>query len=188
MKPLDLIRSDLYRYAGSVGTGAFIRKFVSSEGFNYSVWFRLASGYSRGLSGVLLRIILRRKQRQFGIVIPVGTRIGPGLYIGHFGTIVVNETAVIGANCNLSQGVTIGSNHGQAATIGDNVYIGPNVCIVENVLIGDSVTIGAGSVVTSNVPSNVTVAGAPARVVSDDLARKREGRYIVRRWAAPDIA
>ncbi|MDR5740286.1 MULTISPECIES: DapH/DapD/GlmU-related protein [unclassified Caballeronia] len=184
MKPIDLIRSDLYRYAGAANAGALVRKFVSSEGFNYSVWFRLASSRPRGILGVVLRIILRRKQRQFGIVIPPGTAIGPGLFIGHFGNIVINETAVIGANCNLSQGVTIGSNHGQAATIGDNVYIGPNVCIVENVVIGDSVTIGAGSVVTADVPSNVTVAGVPARVMSDDLARNRQGRYVLRRWTA----
>ncbi|KIG03231.1 serine O-acetyltransferase [Caballeronia concitans] len=184
MKPLDLIRSDLYRYAGSSDTGTLVRKFISSEGFNYSVWFRLASARPHGFLGGLLKIILRRKQRQFGIIIPAGTQVGPGLFIGHFGNIVINETAVIGANCNLSQGVTIGSNDGKAATIGDNVYIGPNVCIVEHVIIGDSVTIGAGSVVTSNVPANVTVAGVPARVVSDDLARNREGRYVLRRWNA----
>ncbi|GGD77803.1 serine O-acetyltransferase [Caballeronia grimmiae] len=184
MKAIDLIRSDLYRYAGAADTGTLVRKFISSEGFNYSVWFRLASSRPRGILGVLLRIILRRKQRQFGIVIPAGTIVGPGLFIGHFGNIVVNETAVIGANCNLSQCVTIGSNHGQAATIGDNVYIGPHVCIVEDVVIGDSVTIGAGSVVTTNVPANVTVAGVPARVLSDDLARNRAGRYVLRRWIA----
>ena len=55
-----------------------------------------------------------------------------GLYISHGGPVVVNPSTVIGDNCNLSQFVTIGSNEGKAAVIGDNVYIGPNTCIVED--------------------------------------------------------
>jgi serine O-acetyltransferase len=92
--------------------------------------------------------------------------------------IVLNSTTTIGNNCNLSQFVTIGSNDGQAATIGNNVYIGPNVCIVENVHIGDNVTIGAGAIVVKDVPSNCTVAGNPARVISE----KNSGRYILNKW------
>jgi serine O-acetyltransferase len=182
MKPFELIKSDLYRYAGNTSRASLIKKFISSEGFNYSVWFRLASAYQTGLAGFVLKIILHRKQREFGIVIPAGTNIGPGLFIGHFGNIVLNETATLGANCNLSQGVTIGSNEEKAATIGDNVYIGPNVCIVEDVVIGDSVTIGAGSVVTRSVGSNVTIAGNPAKIISDDSQKGRAGRYVIRRW------
>ena len=68
------------------------------------------------------------------------------------GPIIVNSSAKIGNNCNLSQFTTIGSNHGKAAQIGDNVYIGPGVCIVEDVVIGNNVTIGAGSVVTKDIP------------------------------------
>jgi len=179
-----LIRSDLHRVAGETTFKAFLRHYLVTEGFQYLVWFRLASACTTGVRGSFLKLMLRRKQRRFGIVIPRGTRIGPGFYIGHFGGIVLNESVVIGANCNISQGVSIGANHGQAATIGDNVYIGPNVCIVEDVTIGDNVTVGAGSVVTRDVPANVTVAGNPARVLADDLARDRAGRYIVNRWDA----
>lgn len=132
--------------------------------------------------------IVRLKQRKFGFVISPNTKIGPGLYIGHIGSIVINPTAIIGANCNISQGVTIGSNDGRAATIGDNVYIGPNVCIVADIIIGDNVTIGAGSVVTRNVPPNVTIAGSPAKVIADDAVLKRQGRYIDRRWPIKDQA
>jgi serine O-acetyltransferase len=180
---LDLIKSDLRRMSDRTDLRAFLRYFFRREEFNYMVWFRLASGYKkRGLIRSLLRRKLRTQQRRFGIVIPAGTSIGPGFYIGHFGGIVVNETAVIGANCNIAQGLSIGSNHGKAATIGDNVYIGPNVCIVEDVTIGDNVTIGAGSVVTRDIPSNVTAAGSPARVLRQD-DEVRAGRYIKRRWA-----
>lgn len=85
---------------------------------------------------------------------------------------------MIGNNCNLSQFVTIGSNEGKAATIGNNVYIGPNVCIVENVKIGDNVTIGAGSIVTKDIPNNATVAGNYAKV----LNYNNPGRYIKNKW------
>jgi serine O-acetyltransferase len=180
----ELIRSDLRRVSDRTDMRAFLRHFFRREEFNYMVWFRLASGYKkRGLIRSVLRRKLRAQQRRFGIVIPAGTSIGPGFYIGHFGGIVVNETAVIGANCNIAQGVSIGSNHGKAATIGDNVYIGPNVCIVEDVTIGDNVTIGAGSVVTRDIPPNVTAAGCPARVLRHD-DEARSGRYIKHRWVA----
>ena len=114
------------------------------------------------------------------IQLPRTTKVGYGLYIGHGGPIVVNPTAVIGNNCNLSQFVTIGSNDDQAAKIGDNTYIGPNVCVVENVKIGSNVTIGAGSVVTKDIPDNATAAGNYAKV----LNYNNPGRYILNRWPA----
>ena len=119
---------------------------------------------------------LNRNKRVFQI--PRGTKIGYGLYIGHEGPIVVNKTAVIGNNCNLSQFTTIGSNDGAAAVIGDNVYIGPSTCIVENVHIGNNVTIGAGSVVTKDIPDNATAAGNYAKV----LNYSNPGRYVGNRF------
>jgi serine O-acetyltransferase len=177
---IDLIKSDLYSHTDKCGTGTFIKKFLCNEGFNYMFWFRIASGAKGTVLRFALNCIVRRKQRQYGFVIPTGTKIGPGFYIGHVGSIVIHPTAIIGANCNISQGVTIGSNHEKAATIGDNVYIGPNVCIIEDVAIGDKVTIGAGSVVTRDFPSNVTIAGNPAKIISDDALRNRAGRYVTR--------
>lgn len=112
------------------------------------------------------------------IQIPREVRVGYGLYIGHGGPIIVNPTAIIGDNCNLSQFTTIGSNEGQAAIIGDNTYIGPNVCIVENVRIGNKVTIGAGSVVTKDIPDNATAVGNYAKVINYN----NPGRYIQNSW------
>lgn len=100
------------------------------------------------------------------------------MYIGHGFGIVVNSSAIIGNNCNLSQLTTIGANDGKAAVIGDNVYIGPNVCLVENVHIGNNVTIGAGAVVTKDIPDNATAAGVPAKVLNYDNA----ARYINNKW------
>ena len=112
------------------------------------------------------------------IQIPLQTKIGYGLYIGHNGPVIINGSAVIGNNVNLSQFTTIGSNSDQAAEIGDNTYIGPNVCIVEHVRIGSNVSIGAGSVVTKDIPDNATAAGNYAKILNYD----NPGRFVHRRW------
>lgn len=78
----------------------------------------------------------------------------------------MNSTARIGANCNFSPFTVIGSNQGQAATIGDCVYIGPHVSIVEDITIGDGAVIGAGAVVIRDVPENAVVVGNPGRVLN----------------------
>ena len=116
------------------------------------------------------------------IQLPRKTKVGYGLYIGHNGPIVINPTTVIGNNVNLSQFTTIGSNKGNAAHIGDNVYIGPNVCIVEDVKIGNNVTIGAGSVVTKDIPDNATAVGNYAKVIS----YSNPGQFIKNKWICED--
>jgi len=113
---------------------------------------------------------LRHLQYKSGIQIPYNTNIAPGFYIGHFGTIVVNDAAVIGKNVNISPGVTIGqANRGHnkgVPRIGDNVYIGPGAKIIGGIRIGNNVAIGANAVVTKDVVDNAVVAGVPARVIS----------------------
>ena len=106
---------------------------------------------------------------KYGIEISPKTEIDTGFYIGHFGGIV-NSSAKIGKNCNISQGVTIGmANRGKnrgVATIGDNVYIGPGAKIIGAVKIGDNVAIGANCVVTKDIPDNGVVVGIPGKVIS----------------------
>lgn len=133
-----------------------------------------AQGISKMLGYFLWVFNMNRKRIQ----IPRKTKIGGGLYIGHNGPVVVNPSAEIGCNCNLSQFVTIGSNQGKAARIGNNVYVGPSVCIVEDVTIGDNVTIGAGSIVTKDLPLNATAAGNYAKV----LNYRNPGRFIRNKW------
>ena len=149
---------------------------VRNHCFRFCFWLRLAS--KPNALQWFGRCMYRICGARYGICIPRGTQIGKGLYLGHGIGVIVNPTAVIGNNCNISQFVTIGSNEGKAAVIGDNVYIGPSVCIVENVRIGDNVTIGAGAVVTRDVPDNATVAGVPARVIS----YKEPARFIKNKW------
>jgi len=161
----EYIKSDYTRYYGKV---TIIKLFcVALTGFNhcfaYSFWLRLAK--VKGVFYPIAKFMHYRLSRKYGIQIPIPTEIGYGFYIGHGVGIIINGTATIGNNVNVSQFTTIGA-HGQAAIIGDNVYIGPSVCIVNNVIIGNDVAIGAGSVVVKDIQQNATVAGVPAKVLN----------------------
>ena len=101
----------------------------------------------------------------WGIEISRRASIGPGLYIAHAGGLVVGVGSVLGSNCNLSHGVTIGlAGHGAKAgvpVIGNDVYIAPGAKVFGKIRIGDNVKIGANAVVYRDVPSNAVVALDP---------------------------
>jgi serine O-acetyltransferase len=105
-----------------------------------------------------------------GISLPPECEIGDGIYIGHFGSIILSPQARIGHNCSLAQNVTIGiapSSEGPGApTIGNRVFIGAHSVIVGRITVGDDAVICAGSVVNRSVPARAVVMGNPARVVS----------------------
>jgi serine O-acetyltransferase len=105
-----------------------------------------------------------------GISIPYSAQIGKQFYIGHFGGIIINSKSIIGNNCNISQGVTIGvSGRGKnrgVPVIENNVYIGANAVIAGKIIIGENVVVAANSLVVDSVPNNCTVVGVPAKVVS----------------------
>ena len=170
-----LIVSDLWRYAGKRGAGEFCKRLLLTPGFRYTVLLRLCA-YSRtaawcqlGVRHVLL-VLLHHYTIRYGIDISRDARIGSGLYIGHFGGIFVNQGVVIGDNCNLSQGVTLGQlNRGDKAgcpTIGNDVYIAPGAKIVGRIFVGDYAAIGANAVVVNDVAAHTTVGGIPARPLS----------------------
>ncbi len=172
------IKSDLYRYTGKTNIFQMMFSYLIDPVFRFQVALRYcqADGVFYKIVG---KILWRLNHTRRHIVIQPETKIGYGLYIGHGGPIVINPSAVIGNNVNLSQFTTIGSNHFNAAHIGDFTYIGPNVCIVENVNIGQNVTIGAGSVVTKDIPDNATAVGNYAKVINFDSP----GRYTMNnRW------
>lgn len=131
----------------------------------FQFWLRLLASNPRGIIKIISKLMHRHYKVKYGLQIPASTIIGPGLYIGHGISIVINGNTKIGSNCNISQFLTIGSNKGTPATIGDNVYIGPNVCIVEDVKIGNNVKIGAGTIVIHDVPDNCTTVGNPNRII-----------------------
>lgn len=109
---------------------------------------------------------------KFGISISYRTQIGPGLYIGHFGGIVINQKTIIGQNCNISHQVTVGvanrGPHKGVPTFGDNIYIGPGAKVFGDIKIGNNVAIGANCVVTKDVPDYSVVVGVPGKVISSE--------------------
>jgi serine O-acetyltransferase len=107
-----------------------------------------------------------------GISIPKSARVGPGLRIYHFGTIIVHADAEIGANCTLRHGVTIGSrvDDGPVPVIEDDVDLGAYAQVLGGVRIGRGAKIGAMSVVLCNVPPGAVAVGVPARIINRRLA------------------
>ena len=107
-----------------------------------------------------------------GISIPYSAIIGKGFYIGHFGNIILHPQTVIGDNCNISQGVTIGiSGRGKkrgVPKIGNNVYIGANSVIAGKIKIIDNVVIGACSLVVNDIVEEGTVLGVPAVKINNN--------------------
>ena len=133
--------------------------------------------YSQKKRGVYLfayiynRIMLHHYRMRYGFDISPATSIGPGLYIGHFGGVVISPYAVLGSNINIAQGVTIGSTstgpRTGAPTLEDKVWVGANAVIVGKITIGREALIGPGADVYFDVPSRSVVLGTPGVVVSN---------------------
>ena len=117
----------------------------------------------------LLWWISQRAVRKTGIEIHPGARIGKGLFIDHGSGVIIGETAVIGDNVTLYQGVTLGGTgkeHGKRhPTLEDNVMVSAGAKVIGSFTVGRNSKIGAGSVVIEEVPPNCTVVGVPGRVV-----------------------
>jgi serine O-acetyltransferase len=109
--------------------------------------------------------------RIFAIDINPAARFGMGIMIDHGTGIVIGETAVIGDNCSILQGVTLGGNGKETGDrhpkIGHNVLLAAGAKVLGNIRVGNCSRVAAGSVVLQDVPDNKTVAGVPARIVGD---------------------
>lgn len=123
----------------------------------------------------LSRWISQRTAKKTGIEIHPGATIGKGLFIDHGHGVVIGETAILGDNVTLYQGVTLGGNGKEKGkrhpTLGDNVMVSAGAKVLGSFTIGSNSKIGAGSVVLSEVPPNSTVVGVPGRVVKRDNVR-----------------
>lgn len=140
--------------------------------YRYIVWFRIASYFINKNKIIYLfsLIKLQNLRNKTGIQIPIRTKIGKGFFIGHFGSIVINNHAVIGENCTIISNATIGVTYrgGKAGVpeIGDNVYIGPGSRIFGKIIIGNNVAIGANAVVNIDLPDMAVVGGVPCKVIN----------------------
>ena len=123
----------------------------------------------------LARWISQRTARKTGIEIHPGASIGKGLFIDHGTGVVIGETAILGDNVTLYQGVTLGGTGKESGkrhpTLEDNVMVSAGAKILGSFTIGENSKIGAGSVVLGPVPANCTVVGIPGRIVKKDSIR-----------------
>lgn len=121
------------------------------------------------------RWISQRAARKSGIEIHPGAQIGKGLFIDHGSGVIIGETTIIGDNCTLYQGVTLGGTGKEQGkrhpTLGNNVMVSAGAKVLGSFKVGDNSKIGAGAVVIKEVPDNATVVGVPGRVVKHNDVR-----------------
>jgi len=139
-------------------------------GFHAIVLHRLAHRFYNARLYLLARIVSQFSRWITGIEIHPGAKIGRRFFIDHGMGVVIGETAEIGDDVLLYQGVTLGGTGKEKGkrhpTIGNNVVVGGGAKVLGNITIGECVKIGAGSVVVHSVPNNSTVVGIPGRIVS----------------------
>jgi serine O-acetyltransferase len=135
---------------------------------------RRRSGFVRWIANRFYWIAFRFTETLTGVSIPKTASIGPGLRIYHFGNIFVHKDAIIGANCTLRQGVTIGNRHedGPVPVLENDVELGAYAQVLGGVHIGSGARIGAMSVVLEDVPAGATAVGIPARILTSASPNK----------------
>lgn len=151
------------------------RLFRKPIQLRYLITWRKASFYGKKHPlGIIYRFKLNKLSVVSGIQIPTETKIGKGLFIAHFGTIIVNPAVSIGSNVNIAPNVVIGKLHrGEkkgTPKIGDRVWIGAGSVIIGNINIGEDVIIAPNSYVNCDVPPHSIVIGNPGVIHHKDEA------------------
>ncbi len=172
----EMVQADAFRYTGQTGGRAIWRAYKESPGFRFTyhlrhVGFLAARRRSPALVAyVIHRLFLNRYRFRYGFDISPTTAIGPGLYLGHFGGVVISPHAVLGANVNIAQGVTIGaaSRGGRKGTpvLGDRVWVGAHAILVGKINVAENALIAPGAYVNFDVEASGLVLGNPGKVVA----------------------
>lgn len=134
--------------------------------------YRFGNKLVRVVLGLIHIVLSKMAEMLFGVTIGVSAKIGKRLVIEHSGAIVIHGNAVIGDDCVIRQGVTIGNRRLNepfaAPSLGHRVNVGAGAKILGAVQIGDDAEIGANAVVLQNVPPNSIAVGIPARIIFRD--------------------
>lgn len=149
---------------------------LAYSGLHAVIFHRVAHWFYQKKLYLIARLISQFSRFLTGIEIHPGAKIGKGLLIDHGSGVVIGETAEIGDNCLIYQGVTLGGTgkeHGKRhPTLGNNVMVGSGARVLGPFKVGDNAKIAANAVVLEEVPENSTAVGVPARIV------KREGQRV----------
>ncbi len=142
------------------------------SGLHAVVSHRVAHRIWRLKLKLIARLISQISRFFTGIEIHPGAQIGRGLFIDHGMGVVIGETTIIGDNCTLFQGVTLGGTGKESGkrhpTLGNNVVVGAGAKVLGNITIGDNSYVGANAVILKSVPANVTVVGVPGHITKKD--------------------
>jgi serine O-acetyltransferase len=175
---LSLIREDVANVLEhDPAAKSSLEVFLCYSGL-HAVWFYRMNHWmwNHGLF-LLARMMSQGARFLTGIEIHPAAKIGRRLFIDHGHGVVIGETAIVGDDVTLYQGVTLGGTgkeHGKRhPTIEDNVVVGDGAKILGNIIVGKNCRIGAGSVVLRNVPEDSTVVGVPGHIIF------REGKRVV---------
>ena len=150
--------------------------FFLYSGFHAILYHRLSNFLYRHKRFFLARWVSQHARRRTGIEIHPAAKIGRGVFIDHGMGVVIGETAEVGDNCVIYQGVTLGGTGKDRGkrhpTLGDNVMVGAGAKILGPFRVGDNSKIAANAVVLEEIPPNSTAVGVPARIV------RREGQRV----------
>ncbi|MEM7555060.1 MAG: serine O-acetyltransferase [Cyanobacteria bacterium P01_A01_bin.84] len=136
----------------------------------FGVWrMKVQPKLLRAPLSILYRMLFRKIRNGYGIELPYSVTLGRRVIVEHQSAIVIHGDCVIGDDCIIRQGVTLGNRYLErpldAPKLGKGVNIGAGAKIFGNVTIGDGANIGANAVVLNNVPSGATAVGIPARII-----------------------
>ena len=149
------------------------------SGLHALVFHRITNSLRKMRVPFLPRFISQLAKWLTGIEIHPGATIGKGFFIDHGMGVVIGETAVVGDNVTLFQGVTLGGTGKEKGkrhpTLGDNVVVGAGAKILGNIKIGNNVMVGANAVVLRDVPDDSTVVGVPGRIAKRRGSRLPSG-------------
>jgi serine O-acetyltransferase len=173
-KVFSQIKEDIQTiYDKDPAAGNIFEVILCYPGLHALIMHRIAHKLNYWKIPLIPRMISNFSRFMTGIEIHPAARIGRRFFIDHGMGVVIGETAIIGDDVLLYQGVTLGgtgNEHGKRhPTLGDNIVVGSGAKVLGNIEIGSNSRIGAGSVVVDPVPENSTVVGIPGRIVKQKL-------------------
>jgi len=148
------------------------------SGLHAVILHRLANFLYRHKRFFLARLVSQTARHMTGIEIHPGATIGKGLFIDHGMGVIIGETTIIGDDCTIYQGVTLGGTGKETGkrhpTLGNNVMVGSGAKVLGPFKVGDGAKIAAGAVVLKEVPAGATAVGVPAKAVIKGEANKKQ--------------
>lgn len=180
MSFIDNIRSDIQSVKDrDPAAHSSLEIILTYSGLHAVLMYRAAHWLYVKNHGTLARVVSQFARFLTGIEIHPGAKIGKGLLIDHGSGVVIGETAEIGDNCLLYQGVTLGGTGKDQGkrhpTLGNNVMVGSGAKILGPFKVGDGAKIAANAVVLEEVPPNCTAVGVPARIVRRNGKKMKSG-------------